>query len=47
MAIEAQLIQTQQAVFADNIVNPYMTFNNDITYSFTSGAGNASVTNSD
>lgn len=47
MAIEAQLIQTQQAVFADNIVNPYMTFNNDITYSFASGAGNATVTNSD
>jgi hypothetical protein len=47
MAIEAILIGQQQAVFADNIVNPYMTFNNDITYSFTSGAGNASVTNSD
>ena len=47
MAIDALLIQNQQAVFADNIVNPYMTFNNDITYSFTSGAGNASVTNSD
>jgi len=47
MAIEAQLIQTQQAVFADNIVNPYMTFNNAITYDFTSGVGNATVTNSD
>jgi hypothetical protein len=47
MAIEAQLIQTQQAVFADNICNPYMTFNNAITYDFTSGVGNATVTNSD
>jgi hypothetical protein len=47
MAIEAQIIQNQQAVFSDNIVNPYMTFNNDITYSFASGAGNATVTNSD
>lgn len=47
MAIEAQLIQTQQAVFTDNIVNPYMTFNNAITYDFTSGVGNATVTNSD
>jgi hypothetical protein len=47
MAIDALLIGTQQAVFADNIVNPYMTFNNDIAYSFTSGSGNATVTNSD
>jgi hypothetical protein len=47
MAIEAILIGQQQAVFADNIVNPYMTFNNAITYDFTSGVGNATVTNSD
>jgi hypothetical protein len=47
MAIDAVLIGQQQAVFADNIVNPYMTFNNAITYDFTSGVGNATVTNSD
>lgn len=47
MAIDAQIIQEQQAIYTDNICNPYMTFNNAITYDFTSGIGNATVTNSD
>ena len=47
MAIDAQIIQQQQAIYTDNICNPYMTFNNAITYGFTSGSGNATVTNSD
>lgn len=47
MAIDAQIIQEQQAIYTDNICNPYMTFNNAIAYDFTSGIGNATVTNSD
>lgn len=47
MAVDAFLIQQQQAIYTDNICNPYMTFNNAITYDFTSGVGNATVTNSD
>jgi hypothetical protein len=46
MAIEAVIVQTQQAVYSDNIINPYMTFNNEFTYDFTSGIGNATVENS-
>lgn len=46
MAIDAQIIQEQQAIYTDNICNPYMTFNNAISYSFTSGSGNATVSNS-
>lgn len=47
MAINAFIAQAQQAVYTDNICNPYMTFNNAITYGFTSGSGNATVINSD
>jgi len=46
MAIEAVIVQQQQAVYTDNICNPYMTFNNAFTYDYTSGIGNATVTNS-
>lgn len=46
MAIEAILATEQQAIYSDNICNPYMTFNNAITYDFTSGIGNATIENS-
>jgi len=47
MAVDAFITEQQQAIYTDNICNPYMTFNNAITYDFTSGVGNATVTNSD
>ena len=47
MAVDAFITQQQQAIYTDNICNPYMTFNNAISYSFTSGSGNATVSNSD
>ena len=47
MAVDAFITEQQQAIYTDNICNPYMTFNNAITYGFTSGVGNATVSNSD
>lgn len=47
MAVDAFITEQQQAIYTDNICNPYMTFNNAITYDFTSGVGNATVSNSD
>jgi hypothetical protein len=48
MAIEALLIQQQQAKYSENILNSFMTFDElDFTYTFTSGSGNLEVSNSD
>lgn len=48
MAIEALLIQQQQAKYSENILNSFMTFDElDFTYTFTSGSGNVEVSNSD
>jgi hypothetical protein len=48
MAIEALLIQQQQAKYSENILNSFMTFDElDFTYTFTSGVGNLEVSNSD
>jgi hypothetical protein len=48
MAIEAQLISQQQARYSENILNPFMTFDElDFNYTFTSGVGNIEVSNSD